>query len=363
MTKNINPLRPGLTAIAAVLAMSSTAAFAQAVDTSANAPATITPPAAPPATQASAPTLDLAPPAAASTMAPADPVASSAPASMNSDGAASPAPAPMATASHPVIHTEPAADSASTADASVPKAAKIAHVRANAKVAAADSASTKAPVTPALETAPTPPTPVAGTLSPSTAAPLPAEPTVTPAATPAPAPVASVSRGDVSDDTLEIAGIGGIAVLALAGGAFALYRRKRDDEEEVYETAPVEMEPAPVVAPAVAATAMPSVAPVAVRGESKLPAGFDVSRFGPRVQAAYRGPTADNPSLSLKTRLKRAHFYDMRERRAAEVSQPAAATPQAAPVSAPVRNDEQIVYRAGRVSKGGFKPTFQRLSS
>jgi hypothetical protein len=204
---------------------------------------------------------------------------------------------------------------------------------------------------------------------PSTAAPPPAQPT----ATPAPAPTTSASRGDATDDTLEIAGAGGVAVLALAGGAFALYRRKRrDEEEEVYEIVPVAMKPAPVVAPAVAgeaietAPAMTSVAPVAVQGATKLPNGFDLSRFGPRVQAAYRGPTSDNPSLSLRTRLKRAHFYDMRERRAAEASQTTAAKPQAAPASAttaPVRNDEQIVYRAGRVTKGGFKPTFQRSPS
>jgi len=47
-----------------------------------------------------------------------------------------------------------------------------------------------------------------------------------------------------------------------------------------------------------------------------LPPGFDVSRFGRHVQAAYRGPTADNPSLSLKRRLKRASFFDMKERQA-----------------------------------------------
>jgi hypothetical protein len=35
------------------------------------------------------------------------------------------------------------------------------------------------------------------------------------------------------------------------------------------------------------------------------------------VERAYRGPTPDNPSLSLKKRLKRAHFFDQRERDAA----------------------------------------------
>jgi len=36
------------------------------------------------------------------------------------------------------------------------------------------------------------------------------------------------------------------------------------------------------------------------------------------VDRATRGPTPDNPSLSLKTRLKRATFFDQRERQVAE---------------------------------------------
>lgn len=36
------------------------------------------------------------------------------------------------------------------------------------------------------------------------------------------------------------------------------------------------------------------------------------------VDRARRGPTPDNPSLSLKKRLKRAAFFDQRERLAAQ---------------------------------------------
>lgn len=36
------------------------------------------------------------------------------------------------------------------------------------------------------------------------------------------------------------------------------------------------------------------------------------------VDRAMRGPTPDNPSLSLKLRLKRAVFFDKREREVAE---------------------------------------------
>ena len=41
------------------------------------------------------------------------------------------------------------------------------------------------------------------------------------------------------------------------------------------------------------------------------------------MDRAMRGPTPDNPSLSLKTRLKRAAFFDKRERDvAAGVAEP-----------------------------------------
>ncbi|HEX2803526.1 MAG TPA: hypothetical protein VHN55_06035 [Sphingomicrobium sp.] len=52
------------------------------------------------------------------------------------------------------------------------------------------------------------------------------------------------------------------------------------------------------------------------------------------VDRAMRGPTPDNPSLSLKTRLKRAAFFDKREREVAqgkaEPIDPAAGLPEAA---------------------------------
>lgn len=39
---------------------------------------------------------------------------------------------------------------------------------------------------------------------------------------------------------------------------------------------------------------------------------------GSHVDRAMRGPTPDNPSLSLKKRLKRAAFFDQRDREVAE---------------------------------------------
>ena len=51
------------------------------------------------------------------------------------------------------------------------------------------------------------------------------------------------------------------------------------------------------------------------------------------VDRAMRGPTTDNPSLSLKTRLKRAAFFDKREREVeageAEPVDPKAGLPEA----------------------------------
>ncbi|MEO7365344.1 MAG: hypothetical protein ABIW03_03405 [Sphingomicrobium sp.] len=52
--------------------------------------------------------------------------------------------------------------------------------------------------------------------------------------------------------------------------------------------------------------------------QTDLPEDFDIERFGPNVQDAYRGPTEDNPSLSLKTRLSRAHGMDQQEQKLAD---------------------------------------------
>ena len=369
MDKNITPLRPGLTAIAAVLAFSSTAALAQTTDMSAAPPATIMPHApvaaspapAPsvtpsPITPAWMPTLNVAPSTTNVTPSPilAEPASASA--------ASNEAPAPMATASHPVMHI-PAASDDSASTSSKPKLVKAKAVKtadsASPKAADATPEVTPASRTPAGETATASPT-VASDPAPAPVAQMAPAPS---AAAPAPAATASTNS---QDETLEIAGVGGVAVLLLAGGAFALYRRnRRADEDDAHEMAPVMVENEPVVMPATATVAAPVGVPHQTDGA--LPDGFDLSRFGPRVQAAYRGPTADNPSLSLKTRLKRARFFDMRERRKAEAGRtptaPAAVAPTRDPETVSARSDEQIVYRPDRVTEGGFRPGFHRFSS
>jgi hypothetical protein len=145
----------------------------------------------------------------------------------------------------------------------------------------------------------------------------------------------------LNGETLPIAGGGALALLALGGtvAAVASRRRKRREQEladaqtmsyEPFETAAApEAQPAPqptirneqpaVVAPAVSAFAWgdrPHAAEQARTNEER--AAEDDRRPGETwVERAYRGPTPNNPSVSLRNRLKRAAFFDKREREAA----------------------------------------------
>ena len=68
----------------------------------------------------------------------------------------------------------------------------------------------------------------------------------------------------------------------------------------------------PIVAPAMAgAVTAGSARPAFAWGDR--PAAMP-QRAESRIEAAYRGPTPDNPSHSLKKRLKRAAFFEQRER-------------------------------------------------
>jgi hypothetical protein len=140
------------------------------------------------------------------------------------------------------------------------------------------------------------------------------------------------------NEILPIGAGSALALIGIAGVAVGLRRRRRrrdewaaedewaaDDQTAVYDEEPA-IESGPVAEPEVLGTA--AAAPMAaarpeprhdpVRDDAPvtaLPSGFDLSRFGPHVQAAYRGPTDDNPSLSLRHRLRRAAAMDQRERR------------------------------------------------
>ena len=148
--------------------------------------------------------------------------------------------------------------------------------------------------------------------------------TAKPAKQPASAPKSSTR----ADETLPIAG-GALALLALGGAAFAVSRRRRREEawhgnwsdEPAMETAAVaEAEPRhdPIVHDEQPEIAAPSAfawganAPTGQQtdgdsGDDRLPGET-------WVQRAYRGPSANNPSVSLKARLRRAAFFDKRER-------------------------------------------------
>ena len=153
--------------------------------------------------------------------------------------------------------------------------------------------------------------------------------TSTPTSAPAPAPAAAKA---VNNDTALELGGGALAILALGAGAFALSRRRRHEDEEVWEHEYVEptAEAKPVVTPrhdAVAKHEPPMIAPEPsafawgashAREEHTAGSGSDRRPGETWVERAYRGPTADNPSLSLRKRLKRAAFFDKREREAAQ---------------------------------------------
>ena len=148
-----------------------------------------------------------------------------------------------------------------------------------------------------------------------------------------PAPAKTQSSQPIDNDTLEIAGGGALALLAIGGTAAALIGRRRRRREKEWADAqtmayePFEAsaasepvvhreEPAAAAASAFAWGNQPQAAEPA--RSSDVTADGDDRRPGESwVERAYRGPSANNPSASLRNRLKRAAFFDKREREAA----------------------------------------------
>ena len=222
-----------------------------------------------------------------------------------------------------------------------------------------------------------------------------------PLAEPVQAPVAepsAIADTDTNGSIIPIAGIAGLGLLALVGTGLVVRRRRRRaevaddaarrglagtdpdaDPAMVVEPEPAmidEIQPEPALeTPATAAetatvTAAVTAAVVAAHEPSpeidgpvtELPEDFDVSQFGLHAQAAYNGPTEDNPSLSLKHRLRRASFLDQQERRLAEEApaKPAMETPESIPAQGKweSRPDADFLfYRAG--TKSNAKPVLQ----
>jgi hypothetical protein len=141
----------------------------------------------------------------------------------------------------------------------------------------------------------------------------------------APEPEASKPTLKVDDTTIMLGG-GALALLALGGAGVALARRRRDEDEDMMEETvteePMVIEPEPASRHDMVYEEQPAIiAPSAFAWGNEQPAERSVEaerRPGESwVERAYRGPTADNPSLSLRKRLKRANFFDARERRVA----------------------------------------------
>lgn len=293
-----------MTAIAAVLALSSPSLAQDAGATPAPAPDTVVTTPDPVAPDPLAPEVTTT---TTATDAPAEPAVAP--------------PAAKRTAAKPAARTT----RSTTARTAATRSASAAPTASTAAVARA------APAPAPIQT----PLPEAQVM-PAPAAPAAAEPVVEPAA---------ADQGMSANDILPIAGAAGLGLLALTGAGIALRRRKRRREEELADgeladsewvepmaepaAVPEQGEPmfvrastvplhdsvparAAIKAPVMAAA--PAVTPIEDAPTNELPAGFDISRFGRHVQAAYRGPTADNPSLSLKNRLRRASFFDQREK-------------------------------------------------
>lgn len=57
----------------------------------------------------------------------------------------------------------------------------------------------------------------------------------------------------------------------------------------------------------------PSTTPADTSAPAASPSACADAAPGSHVEAACEGPSADNPSLSIKKRIKRAQFFDQRE--------------------------------------------------
>lgn len=127
---------------------------------------------------------------------------------------------------------------------------------------------------------------------------------------------ADTSASESNSDAVAFGGA--LALLVIGAGAMGVARRRKrvaDSDslavtDEVAE--PMVRRESDLSPPVVAAT------PVTERSAFAWgnPPAHQPSALTP-IQRAHRGPTPDNPSMSLKRRLKRAAFFEQRERDAA----------------------------------------------
>ncbi len=162
----------------------------------------------------------------------------------------------------------------------------------------------------------------------------------------APPPAAETRPGFQLDQNALMLGAGALALIALAAAAIAMRRRRRlrlEEEEaaqydyvepvepvETVETvAPAAPEAVPAAEqtprhdpifdrqPAIVAPPMSAFSQEDVHRQRQQATGEDCDELESWTERAKCGPTEDNPSQSLKKRLKRAAFFEQREREVA----------------------------------------------
>jgi hypothetical protein len=140
----------------------------------------------------------------------------------------------------------------------------------------------------------------------------------------APPPAAAANPAVQIDRNELMLGGGALALVALAAAAIAMRRRRRLrlEEEEAAQYDYVEPAAQPEATPQhdpifdeqPAIVAPPMSAFSWDDGHRQEAAGEDCDERESWTERARCGPTADNPSLSLKKRMKRAAFFEQRER-------------------------------------------------
>nr|MEC6702273.1 hypothetical protein [Sphingobium sp. SJ10-10] len=308
MTGYTRSVRPARAAIAAVLAFSSPALFAQTVIPPPDPAVAV--PQAEPAPQAAAPAPVFAPTQ------------------------------PMVQPTPPVEQRLDAAIAASKAE-NAELAPLVAVKRAAPKAAARTVARTVEPAAPRAE----PPVQRAAS---SPTPPPPAE-TVAPAESAVPAPQAPVPPSEAGIDPALLWALGGgsLLLVGLAGAALLRGRKRRVVEEEWVEEVrqPAPMEPAPTPAPAMPLMTPP---PVSVTAQSEEDRILEAMVAAP--------PSPENPFRTHAKRMTRARFLLAQQQKQAAIPSAPVTAPADSP--RPMTTPAQTVYRFGsdRRREGVFKP-------
>ncbi|WP_152522045.1 MULTISPECIES: hypothetical protein [Sphingobium] len=300
----IQKIRPAGSAIAAVLALGSTYAFAQ------EAPAPVAPP----------PAAVIVPPPVAPVPAPAE---------------AQPMVQPTAPVEERIAAARAAAEQEAAESAPAPAATR------ESRVSRATPVQTPA-AAPVAEQRATPPAPAPATTVPvrSVSAAEPAPAVVPPAATDRVAEESAVT----TDWTLPAA-LGAGALLLLGLGAAAFMRRRRAAVSEPEADLPLHA-PEPVVAPAAPAVRSPLAQPMP-----------SATAHGDLAAMVAAPPSAENPFRTRHNRMRRARFLLAQQENRANMHRPA----QIAPVPPQTIHTEpqmQTVYRMGgdRSRRMSFRP-------